>query len=89
MSQNDTCGHCDDCNHYGPLIKSEACADWDCCYKMICREGCVHYCHNGHQNHVYGEDEITLPCQVCGDEFQIQSQWYGISRAEHFRRYDY
>lgn len=82
-------GHCEDCKTYGPLIKVEACADDNCCYKMICQKGCVHYCHNGHLNHVYGDDQDRVQCQVCTDEFHIKSLWWGISRAEHFRRYDY
>lgn len=39
---------CDDCGANGELVSTNACYDWKCCYKSVCKYGCKLICPNNH-----------------------------------------
>ena len=42
---------CNECFTLAYLETVEACADYDCCHKYICRNGCTWKCHNCSTNY--------------------------------------
>jgi len=95
---------CDECfnvhNNQDDLYEDEACAD-DCCYKLICSEGCNFICDKcrnsfKHPNEVKKKTSTRLfLCNLCIDkmdnvpELESAEIWYGLSREEHEQRYGY
>lgn len=93
---------CDDCyNHYWEKKNAHndyrfdsACADsvsgFTCCMKSSCPKGCKYWCPNDHLNRVhlkYG-GPVYHKCTTCGETFDVEYEWYGMSYREWRDRYD-
>jgi len=89
---------CDDCGmkrRTADMFVMDACADHNgCCHKVVCREACCYTCPAcGDTNfgkcddkNMYGSPTY-FDC-LCGESFLLDEQWWGLSEAEHQRRYD-
>src|SRR3546814_3903704 len=61
---SDVCSSDLECGTYRDresLLNIESCASFDCCYKRVCCDQCLFYCHEGHQIFV----------EIIGDTEQI------------------
>jgi len=89
---------CDDCGmkrRTADMFTMDACADHnECCHKVVCREACCYTCPAcGDTNFVKCDDKnmngspTYFDC-LCGESFLLNEQWWGLSDAEHQRRYN-
>lgn len=97
--------YCYDCGCQGELVDVPACADFDCCYKQVCKGECTFKCSKCEkkiqssegQQVVSGNDKVIIHCNECLDTKNYIYRtsvygipvWYGISEEEHFKRYCY
>lgn len=82
---------CDDCGRSNYLIKKNACADYECCFKLVCEDYCVFKCSQGHDNQVKGSDDGEIgqvTCSVCKEQWTPEFHWHGISMKEYRYRYE-
>jgi len=88
---------CDDCGRIrkvSDLCQEQACADWDCCFKNVCKDQCAYLCPHcqgtiiidAHDRSSTGDQEEYV-CNWCHEEFIIHTKWWGITVTEHERRY--
>jgi len=90
-------GICDDCEGYywyDPSLndhKLDACADNYCCFKYCCPDGCNRTLKCGHKIHTHSTfvegPEALVTCKECGKKETIYYMWYGLSMAEHRKKY--
>jgi hypothetical protein len=75
---------CDECNtiHDTPnlIIQEEACADWDCCHKYVCKYGCKFKCNlckiiytnsNDMMKDEYNTNHIYFVCKKCIETYKM------------------
>ncbi len=86
------CWECKTLRFKSDLIDVEACADGDCCYKSVCKDGCIFKLDCGCEIRIdpYELDEpsISLECE-CDKIHTLKLRWWGMTRGEHKRRYGY
>lgn len=89
---------CDDCGRMrqmSDLCLEQACADWECCFKKVCKDECAYLCPHcqgtiiidANDRSSTGEQE-EYNCDWCWKDFIIHTKWWGITVTEHERRYE-
>lgn len=84
---------CEDCGtkrNLSCIIKRNACASDECCYKYVCKNNCKMMCHGCHMYNkvsTWGyEHNVIFTCINCGANNNISLNWHGISTEEYERR---
>jgi hypothetical protein len=60
-------GTCADCGREGELTEG-------CCTKLVCKNGCLLECHNGHGIYGYKRENPLTLCCVCDEYFETQKE---------------
>lgn len=89
---------CMDCGSYrrrDDLLALEACADWNCCYKLVCKDACRFFCNECWALNVVDESRLNndgepnnISCYNCHERMELYSYWNGLTQAEMDRRYE-